>query len=299
MPPKPPQSFVDQCRHLAWGAWVELGASGWGATHRSWAIDPEPLIVFTAWLGERDERLLDEATDWCVQYSNRLSRVRLKNLVKEQPEHVQEAYGRFAATVSHHSGVAWPGATTKRRFKVTGKSSLPPLDRPSLAWLRLRALFGLGARTEVLRYFLTYPGAASNAASLARWSGYAKRVVADACDMLQQAGELRVRTVGNQFVYSRAPGSLLEGFTGRPDVLPYWTSVCNVARELAELEEQPSSAKTLPVRAKRMLEAIGDHVHQVGTYAPPASATGAELWPVVVDLDERTLRRWSVGRWTV
>ncbi|HEX2040967.1 MAG TPA: hypothetical protein VHF47_14680 [Acidimicrobiales bacterium] len=276
---------------------MELGVSGWGATHQTWAIDPEPLIVFTAWLGDRDTRLRDEATDWCIRYSSRLSRVRLKNLVNDQPHDVQKAFGTFAATVSHHAGVTWPRATTKRPFRVTGKSTLPPLDRPSLAWLRLRALFGLGARTEVLRYFLSHPGASASAAWLANWSGYAKRVVADACEMLHQAGELRMRTIGNRFAYSLAPGALVEGFEGLPPVLPNWTAVCNVARELAELEAQRSSVKTLPVKVKRTLAAIEDDLDDVDAEAPE-SARGHELWPAVVDLDRRTLRRWAVGRWT-
>jgi len=32
----------------------------------TWAIDPEPLIVFTA-IADLDPRLRDEALDWCIR----------------------------------------------------------------------------------------------------------------------------------------------------------------------------------------------------------------------------------------
>lgn len=297
--PRRSQSFADECVALAWGGWVELGVSGWGATHGSWAVDPEPLIVFTAWLGDRDARLLDEATDWCVRYASRLSKVRLKNLVKAQPEEVQRSFGEFAATVTQHSGVSWPLATTSRRYRVTGKSTLPPLDRPSLAWLRLRAVFGLGARTEVLRYFLTNPMATASVAGLAQWTGYAKRNVAEACEALHEAGELRAKTIGNRFAYSMERGALVRGFTGLPPVRPYWPAVCDVARELAELESetQQSSPRTVPVKVRQALTRIEGPLDDLGVETVPAHVRGAALWDAVTDLDGRTLRRWAVGKW--
>lgn len=298
MPPRPP-SFADQCVALAWGGWVELGVSGWGATHGAWAVDPEPLIVFTAWLGDRDARLLDEATDWCIRYATRVSKVRLKNLVQAQPEEVQRSFGHFSATVAQHSGVSWPRATTHRRYQVTGKSTLPPLDQPSLAWLRLRALFGLGARTEVLRYFLTDPAATASIARLARWTGYAKRNVAEACEALHEAGELRARTIGNRFAYALAKGALVRRFGGLPPVRPNWKAVCDVARELAELESetQRSSPRTVPVKVRQALARLERPLDDLGVETVPAHVRGAALWDAVVDLDRRTLRRWAVGEW--
>lgn len=56
-------TFEQQAVALAWGAWVELGVPGAHRTHRDWAIDPEPLILFTAFRGDSDGRLRDEAID--------------------------------------------------------------------------------------------------------------------------------------------------------------------------------------------------------------------------------------------
>ena len=62
------RNVVDLC----WGAWSELGVSGWSRTHVTWAIDPEPLIVFTA-IADLDPRLRDEALDWCIRNSRHVS----------------------------------------------------------------------------------------------------------------------------------------------------------------------------------------------------------------------------------
>lgn len=42
--PSAAASFADRALALAWGAWAELGVSGWASTHGNWAVDPEPLI---------------------------------------------------------------------------------------------------------------------------------------------------------------------------------------------------------------------------------------------------------------
>src|SRR5438128_8988025 len=51
---------------LVWSLWAELGVSSWIRRHQQWAIDPEPLILFTVQIGDADRRLRDEALDWCI-----------------------------------------------------------------------------------------------------------------------------------------------------------------------------------------------------------------------------------------
>lgn len=299
---KPAKTFAEQAVALAWGAWVELGVSGWRRTHEGWAIDPEPLILFTAALGDADPRLRDEATDWCVRYWRYVSRVRLKNLFRRQPDDVQEAFGEFAATVGEHAGVTWFGASEKRSFKVTGRSTLPPLDRPSLAWLRLRAMFGLGARTEILRYFLAGLSRSVSVAQLADVAGYVKRNVAEECESLERAGVLTVRSVGNRFSYSLARRAQLEAFVGPlPEVRPDWTPVFNVVREFVALESDVSqtTVRSAPVAVRRALRRMEDDLGALGV-EPPSDATAAgDLWREARPFGERYVGAWSVGSWPI
>lgn len=298
---RPAATFVDQSLALAWGAWAELGVSGWTSTHADWAIDPEPLILFTAWLGDADPRLRDEATDWCVQNWRHVSKARLKNLLREQPDDVAEAFGEFAATVGTHTGAGWPRATHPRPYVPPGRSTLPHLDRPSLVWLRLRAMFGVGARAEILRCFLAQGARAISVAALAAATGYTKRNVAEECDTLERAGVLSVRAQGNRFYYSLARRAELKAFVGEiPTILPDWTAILNITRELVALERRSKDAglTTLPVHVRKTLRLIRGDLDDLEIDAPPDNLQGADLWPALRQLGDAHLGAWSVGQWS-
>lgn len=297
---RPAKTFEEQALDLAWGAWAELGVSGWASSHRDWAIDREPLIHFTSFLADRDPRLRDEATDWCIRNWRYVSKVRLKNLARRQSDDDQESFGEFAATVGDHAGINWPGATNARPFTVTGRSNLPPLERPSLVWLRLRAMFGLSARTEILRYFLSLDGRRASVATITRASGYLKRTIADECEFLEQAGVLSSRTVGNRFSFTLAKASQLEAFVGDiPDVRPDWTAMFNVARGLVTVEEHMGTAtlRTVGVKAKSALRRIEDDLEDLDIQEPWVDFTDADIWLALQSLGNDTLGAWSVGRW--
>ncbi len=298
-PKKPAATFRKQALALAWGAWTQLGVSGLTTTHSDWAVDPEPLVLFTAWLGDSDPRLRDEATDWCVRNWRYLSRTRLKNLLRDQPDDVQLAFGEFAATVGRHAGVVWPSATEARNFKVTGRSVLAPLERPSMAWIRLRAMFGVSARSEIIRCLLSQDGAAS-VARLAAVTGYTKRNIADECETLQLARVLSVRSTGNRFYYSLANRSTLEAFVGElPRNRPEWTSIFKIARELIALEESAKdlSLQTLPVGVKKTLRLIEDDLAELDIERSFVNMEGVDLWPAVRKLGIETLGAWSIGQY--
>ena len=298
---RPAPSFLDQGLALAWGSWAELGVSGWTATHQDWAIDPEPLIVFTAFLADADPRLRDEATDWCIRNWRHVSKTRLKNLVAGQTAAGQEAFGALSATVSTHAGVSWPHQTETRPFTVTGRSTAPPLAQPSMVWLRLRAMFGLGARAEIMRYFLTTDAAPqASVAAIASAIQYTKRNVADECEALADAGMLAVRTVRNRYLYSLAKRAELEALVAPlPTIRPNFSTILDVARELIELEEQATSSavRTLPVKARKVLDRIEDDLDELGI--EPPTATGSDLWAAMQELGTGTLGAWSLGRWNL
>ncbi|MGQ0743202.1 MAG: hypothetical protein ACT4OS_02470 [Acidimicrobiales bacterium] len=278
---------------------MELGVSGWAETHRDWAIDPEPLIVFTAFLGDEDARLRDEATDWCVRNWRYVSKTRLKNLVRDQPPAVRGAFGAFAATVGEHASVVWPYSTEPRRFTVTGRSSAPQLDRPSMAWLRLRAMFGIGARTEILRYFLSQEDGRSSVASISAATNYTKRNTADECEALAHAGVLSVRPMGNRFYYSLAKRADLETFVGSmPAVTPNWIAMFSVALQLVSVEStaETGTTRTLAVKTRTAIDEIEEDLDELGIDPPSSGLKGEDLWPAIRSLGNETLGEWSLGR---
>jgi hypothetical protein len=293
--------FVEQALAMAWGVWAELGVSGWTRTHGNWAVDPEPLILFTAWLGDEDPRLRDETSDWCIQNWRLVSKTRLKNLLRRQPEIVQQRFGEYAATVATHAGITWPGMTKPRTYAVTGRSILPPLERPSLAWLRVRVIFGLGARAEILRVLLSREDSALSVARLADLTGYTKRNVAEECEMLRRGSVLSVRPTGNRFYYQLARRSELATFVGAlPKVRPESTAVFNVTRELLTLEQQieTGSPRTVPVKARETLRRIEPDLRELDIEPPSEDLRGDQLWPAVRTLASDYLGSWATGSWS-
>ncbi len=298
---QPAATFADQALALASGAWTELGVSGWTSSHGDWAIDPEPLILFTAWLGDADPRLRDEATDWCVCNWRHISKARLKNLLRQQPDDVRDAFGEFSATVGAHAGVSWPAATEPRRFTVTGRSTPPSLARPSMAWLRLRAMFGVSARAEILRWFLVGAEGQHSVAVLAARTGYTKRNVAEECDSLERAGVLSVRTRGNRFYYSAARPKALNEFVGDvAPIRPNWVAMFNVSRGLVSLEKRSDDAakKTLAVHVRNAIRAIEDDLDELDLEGLPGNLQGGDLWPAMRTLGMTNLGAWSIGQWS-
>jgi hypothetical protein len=284
---------------LIWGGWAELGVSGWQRTHGDWAIDPEPLIIATAALEDEDPRLRDEALDWCISQWRYVSRVQLKNLLREHPDDVREAWGPFAATVSDHAGVSWPGATEGFDYQTTGKTMLDSMERPSRAWLRLRGMFGLGARTEILRFFLSGHRRAT-VATIAEHARYAKRVVADECDTLQKAGVLQSQQVANRFYYRLNRSSALAEFVGEiAPIRPNWPTLFRVTSALVALERSAErlSNGALMVEAHRVAKSLEEDLDALGIEDPPSLTDPNDHWPAVRDFAEQYLGAWARGEW--
>lgn len=282
---------------LAWSLWAELGVSGWQRRHTSHAIDPEPLILFTASLGSADPRLRDESTDWCVTYGRYVSTARLKNLLAGASPAVQENFGQTAATVNAHSRSRWPAATKERPFEPTGRSAVVDFRRPSLIALRLRALFGVGARAEIVRAFVADPHAVLTAADLAGDAGYTKRNVAEGLEALRMAGLMGVERVRNQLAYhlqdAEWPTSLPGGM---PSLFPRWRSIFRILDRMLEAMRR---AETLGPRV-RMVEAA-DVLHELEAdlrlvgELPLSNDQGLDLW---AELERRALRLskgWASG----
>lgn len=272
---------------LAWSLWAELGVSGWERRHTHVAVDPEPLVVFTAALGDADPRLRDEVTDWCIAHGRWVSGARLRNLVRGHP--ATEAYGELAATVNAH-GLGWPGATAPRVFRQTGRSELPSFARPALLSLRLRALVGVTARAEILRLLLADSTAAFSASELAPEAAYTKRNIADALEGLRMAGILEAEPVRNQILYRLARQDDLGKLIGDlPASFPTWRPLflillrsLRVARETEGLTPLAAAAE-----AGAALQDLLPDLRAARVPGVPIGTTGEVLLT--------SFERWALG----
>jgi hypothetical protein len=174
-----------------------------------------------------------------------------------------------------------------RRYSITGRSSLRPFTEPSMIYMRIRSIFGLSARSEILRSLL-FTRERSTAATLAARTNYTKRNVAEACDSLVQAGILRSRQVGNRLYFSIADEDALSTFLGpSAHIHPDWPALLRVLSEIYRwaFSAAQSDDRVLVVETHRVFKQIQPDLESLGS--EPDHVTGARFLPI--------WRRWSVA----
>ena len=279
---------------LAWSLWSELGVDGMRRRHDWQAVDLEPLIIFTSYIGNSDSRLRANSIDWCIANARLASAFRLRNLAEHAGPTMREAFGRYAATVKAHAKVPWPAQGDPLALWTSEHIGTPDLRRPSLIQLRLRALVGVSARAEILKLMLAEPERGHAASALAEMAGYGKGSVSQALDLLTMAGILYVQPTGNRLVYRLAhPAELASALQWLPAVFPDWWPIFKVIEAIAELAHAPSmSANTRVAEAQRVLDRIAPDLKRLGIAEQvprpngPASFTEFEHWSTTFLADQ-------------
>ncbi len=271
---------------LAWSLWAELGVDGMVRRHDWQAIDVEPLIIFTAHLGDSDNRLRASTIDWCITNARFVSAFRLRNLAEQASPATRTAFGRYAATVRAHSKAPWPGEGDPLTLFHPEHIGSPDLRRPSLIQLRLRALVGVSARAEVLKLMLADQERSQAASALAEDAAYGKGSVAQALDMLTLAGIVQVEPDANRLLYRLArPAELAQALLWLPSVFPDWWPIFKVVEALVDYAHSasgPASARTAAVHS--LIERIDPDLHrlEIADHVPrgngPASVAEFEHW---------------------
>jgi hypothetical protein len=292
-------SYKAQVEDLAlgtiWSLWAELGVSGWTRRHAMTAIDIEPLLLATSYLGRLDTRLLQECVDWCTSNARFVSAVRLRKYLGEMPPPVVDSFASLSATVRTHVRVNWPGDGKGFDLSPTGRSTAPDLTRPALIQLRLRAIFGVSARAEVLRLMVLEPSRFMSIAELALRSGFGKDSVAEAADLLSRAGLLQQLGSASRYQYHLGQVSRLAGLLGDlPPNSEEWPLVFRVLLRLvifAQSFEKYGQIERAATIASLMRD-IQPATAQLGL-VPSLRATGERLNADFEGWSLRVLRKWA------
>jgi hypothetical protein len=280
---------------LAWSLWSELGVSGWNRRHQGRAIDLEPLILHTSWLGRYDRRLWGESIDWCITNSSLVSSVRLKKLLRSSSERIREAFGGFSATVKRHAHVQWPGDGEASPLQPSGKSSMAELERASLMQLRLRAAFGVSARAEILHWMLSEPTRQWSIAELVDRSMYGKANVNDTTDLMRRAGLVSYDRRGNARLFRLTAAPQLAAVLGElPTTYPRWPAVFAIIETLVDyrMRAHLSAGSTLSDVAAAMAE-VNDLVDAASLIRRLPAESPADLAPRFDRWAVETLASWA------
>ncbi len=283
--------LITALHDLAWSQWTELGVPGYTRRHADVLLDPEALILFTAALSNSDKRLWDESVAWCIQHGSSISISRLKNLLKIGLGS-EDSFGEFASEVNQACQLRWPVKNKSQSLAPAlspenGNASAPALDRPALLRLKLRAIFGVGTRADILAELLYTPG--KSAAQLAR-IGYSKRQVANTLDDLTRGGLLRRTREGNTHRFELFRTDILDSIAGTiPSHTAPWIDCFQVLLAVLQLlevhENKPQNMRALV--ARRSLEKVSRCIERLRWQAP-SSAQAKELWPAI--------SKWALAR---
>ncbi len=250
------RELLGKVLRLLWLQWTELGLSGHGSHSNPWVLDPEALLLATCHFGRYDPRLFDEVVDWLGTNGGIINLQRLKN-INQRLEFFQEH--TLSALGSHLCGKTnlekWKSVilTTKTRnqepYFRDGRTFQPFIQvsepdpafakngwlRPPLSFsrksravhgngttrllIRLRALFGVNARAEILGYLLTHESV--HPSGLAASLSYDQRSVQDNLVSMYASDLLVLCKKGREKHYGLNREAWLQLFGAKAEI-PVW-----------------------------------------------------------------------------
>ena len=229
---KTPAELAGSLHHrlvdFAWEQWSQMGVSGHTKRRDRWSIDPEALLAFTLRVARREPRLFDEVLDWMSLNLDVISGQRLRNLARdEETERLISAALSWASSYStkvtrhrpppspeveepDHLFVRSTGAMQVRKpdpiflgyglvrpsLEPSHKSRPPVRSAPINFSFRLRDIFGVSARAEVVRALLLLHKADARAREIVLVAGYSRQNVNETLNALVSAGVVFVRRRG-------------------------------------------------------------------------------------------------------
>jgi len=237
------KTVLDRLLGLLWRQWTALGVSGYSSSEESKVVDPEALLMLTLTIARHDARLFDEVLEWLDVNGAFVNVQRLQNLVnqydfqaKSQISAVAQMLGRKSSFTLKWKNLAsehlldentplffmkdgHPMATpddTDEAFRnhgllrpvFTKRGVAQPFPRqgmPSLL-LRLRALFGVNLRCEIL--CLLGSVEEIHPSLIAKLIGQAPRTTQNLLSGMVRSGAVQVRTSAREKLYSLSPDTL-------------------------------------------------------------------------------------------
>lgn len=318
---------------FAWDQWAQMGVFAQSERRDQWAADPEALLLFSLEIGRDDPRLFDEVLDWMLTNERLVSVQRLRNLSTDDDRDLAEA---ALAWVARHgpsarfkapAGTRIQGGDPKPLFRTVAqqvrnpddvflsfgllkpetppsrKSRPPDTEKPINFAFRLRNLFGLGSRAEVVRYLLTFSETAVPAQSIAEAAGYAKRNVNETLNALVASRTVTTFEVGNErrYLLNRALwDQLLELQPGARPTYRDWPRLLSALRRLTRWLEDSRLDELSPYmlgsEARTLMDELGSSFASAGVLlSATPSAQGEEYWTVFEESVERTLSALAHG----
>ncbi len=289
-----------------WQQWSALGVLGTSTSETRWVIDPEVLLLLTSEVGRHEARLFDEVLDWLLTNSRWINTQRLRSLHVKHEIGDSCVLAAIARSMMEHdpatkwrnlSQVSKPKLPPEALFRVGHRELRSVVEEPdplfkqygllrttqeprSLAQpvtmthpcalqFRLRALFGLGMRADILCYLLTHKGA--HPSGIAKVLGYSQKRVQDTMVEMAESGQIWCRTSGRMRIYQldnrRWADFLvprLKGFSGGIDWLCLARGLTTLWRGIWAINPEHTDEYVASSKMRIAMRAAQDDLHASG-----------------------------------
>ena len=328
------ETVLDQLLGLLWRQWSAIGVSGYSAAEESKVVDPEALFLLTLTVARRDARLFDGALDWLLVNGDFVNVQHLQNLAKQSSAPAQASLGAIAEMLGRKTSVAlkWKKLAATyflpeevplffmadgRPMPVSGECDeafrkhgllRPPFQKRDVArpfpregtpalLLRLRALFGVSIRCEIL--CLLGSRDEIHPSLIARLIGQAPRTIQNLLAEMVRSGAVQVRTSAREKIYALAPGYLdallrPEGRTPWLNSVPLFRALEGLWLGLSDPNQQHLDPMLLASEWRRLAREMRPMLGDAGLGQPlrdDSSFVGENYYEVFVEDILKLLRR--------
>lgn len=229
--------YLDAVLNFLWAQWSGMGVPGNPPWHERRGIDPEALLLFTCTMGRFDVRLFNQVLGWLRAHERWVNVQRLKTMLKKETFHGGPVLRAVAASLTDPTNAAkWrqlahTGKATRKGaeplFFLRNGKRMPQVRKPDPVFeergflrepvelehdarpfnpeepqnllLRLRALFGVNSRCEVVAYLLGHEQA--NVSDVADATYYFRRTIYNTLREMRMSGLLALREQAGQNTY--------------------------------------------------------------------------------------------------
>lgn len=319
--------FLDGVLDLLWRQWCTAGISGHGSRWESSPIDPEALLLLTCTFGRYDARIFDGMMEWMAINGQLINVQRLKRIIATEQYAGVSVLAAVADTVSDGvSAAKW--ATTSEPENTLGKpqplfflkdgtpmpivGKLDPIfkthgferdvhaprgvaqafqpQHPSNLALRLRALFGVNARCEIMLHLLLHEKVSPSA--LAREAYYLPLTISKAMTEMRGSGYVTSRMNGRRREHKLIPEAwrdLLLGEAHPPIIV--WPRLFRALEILWLFLSDPSLSEKEPLSQasslrRILLKSVVDQAETAGlnfTFGNLNAHPGESLIPFTIE----------------
>lgn len=319
------EHFRELVLDFLWRQWGAIGVAGSARGDDVCIIDPEALLLVTTTFGRHDPRLFDEVLDWLNANGQMVNLQRLQNLGLHLGQRLV-LNGMAAHLAKRTSNSKWrsllrraePTVAAKLLFPgvpVTGEpdelfgrygwqrgpvklrqlSQSPDPNQVTSLLFKLRSLFGVQARAEVMAYLLTCES--GHPAEMAERLAYFPRTIQTTLNDMERSGHVLTGRQGREkrFWLRRDEWRFLITWPVPKGEFPRWidwasrfAALETVWQFLSKSELESASPGVQAIELRASLEKLSPAFLRENIQTPPGSG-GAEFVGSVLNSFQKLL----------